>query len=133
MMKITGHNRLFNSFNVIDNCLEGNASKAIDQLRHMFAEDKSSEYSAVGAFAYHFRKMFEAKTMLEAGINPQKITNSLRLWRTRDSFFQHLRSMTQEKIGSYLQNLAATDYAIKTGQTTPRAALERLVIEMASK
>jgi len=36
-------------------------------------------------------------------------------------------------VRSYLQNLTAVDYAIKTGQTTPRVALERLVIEMASK
>ena len=131
--QLTGHNRLFNCFNVIDSCLEGKTSKAINQLRSMFAEDKSSEYTAVGAFLYHFRRLFEAKSMLEAGVNPQKITNTLRIWRIKESFFRHLRSLTLEKIGGYLKNLAGTDYAIKTGQTTPRVALEKLVIEMASK
>jgi DNA polymerase-3 subunit delta len=131
--KLTGHNRLFNCFNVIDSCLDGNTSKAVDQLRNMFAEDKSSEYTAIGAFAYHFRRMFEAKTMLQNGINTSQITKSLRVWRIKDSFFHNLQKLTLHKIGGYLQKLAATDYAIKTGQTTPRVALERLVIEMASK
>ncbi|MHC4132557.1 MAG: DNA polymerase III subunit delta [Planctomycetota bacterium] len=131
--QLTGHNRLFNCFNVIDSCLEGKTTKAVNQLRSMFAEDRSSEYTAVGAFVYHFRRLFEAKSMLESGMNPQKIAGTLRIWRAKDSFFQHLRSLTLEKIGGYLKGLAATDYAIKTGQTTPRAALERLVIEMASK
>jgi DNA polymerase-3 subunit delta len=131
--QLTGHNRLFNSFNVIDSCLDGNVSKAVDQLRNMFADDKSSEYTALGAFAYHFRRLFEAKTMMQKGMSPEKIASILRIWRVKDSFFGHLRKLQLETISSHLQNLAATDYAIKTGQTTPRAAIERLVLSLASK
>jgi DNA polymerase-3 subunit delta len=131
--QLSGHNRLFNCFDVINKCVNGETGRAVDQLRTMFAEDKSSEYTAVGAFAYHFRRMFEAKTMLQDGVNINQITSTFRVWRIKDSFFRNLKLLTFQKIGSYLQNLAATDYAIKTGQTTPRVALERLVIEMASK
>ncbi|MHC4757602.1 MAG: DNA polymerase III subunit delta [Planctomycetota bacterium] len=131
--QLTGHNRLFNSFNVIDSCLDGNAIKAVDQLRNMFADDKSSEYTALGAFAYHFRRLFEAKTMMQKGMSPEKIAGILRVWRGKDSFFGHLRKLQLETISGYLQSLAATDYAIKTGQTKPRAAIERLVLSLVSK
>jgi DNA polymerase-3 subunit delta len=131
--QLSGHNRLFNCFDVINSCLNGEIGKAVDRLRNMFAEDKSSEHTAVGAFAYHFRRMFEAKTMLLDGVNINQITSTFRVWRIKDSFFRNLQQLTLQKIGSYLQNLTAVDYAIKTGQTTPRVALERLVIEMASK
>jgi DNA polymerase-3 subunit delta len=131
--QLSGHNRLFNCFDVIDSCVNGQVGKAVNRLRNMFAEDKSSEYTAVGAFAYHFRRMFEAKTMLQEGMNTFEVTKILRVWRIKDSFFRNLQQLTLQNIGSYLQNLTAVDYAIKTGQTTPRVALERLVIEMASK
>jgi len=131
--RLTGHNRLFNCFDVINSCLDGHIGKAVERLRTMFAEDKSSEYTAVGAFAYHFRRMFQAKTMLQDGVHINQVTKIFRVWRIKDSFFRSLQQLTLEKIGGYLQKLAATDYAIKTGQTSPRVALEKLVIEMASK
>ncbi|GAI31070.1 unnamed protein product, partial [marine sediment metagenome] len=55
---LIGHNRFYNCFAVIDACLAGNTAKAVDRLRNMFAEDKSTEYTVVGAFAFHFRRMF---------------------------------------------------------------------------
>jgi DNA polymerase-3 subunit delta len=65
--QLTGHNRLFNAFAVIDAITAGDVAQAVDRLRTMFAEDKSAEYTVVGAFAFHFRRMFKAKVMLEEG------------------------------------------------------------------
>jgi DNA polymerase-3 subunit delta len=131
--QLTGHNRLFNCFDVIESCLNGETGKAVDRLRYMFAEDKSSEYTAVGAFAYHFRRMFEAKKMLRDGMNNNEVTKIFRLWKIKDSFFRNLQKLKLENIGSYLKDLTVVDYAIKTGQTSARVALERLIIEIASK
>ncbi|MFC1739298.1 DNA polymerase III subunit delta [Planctomycetota bacterium] len=131
--KLTGHNRLFNCFDVIDSCLSGDAARAAERLRAMFAEDKSAEYTAVGAFAYHLRRMFNARVMLEKGVNPGQIAAKLRIWSNKDAFFRQLRKLSLKQIGSYLQRLAATDHAIKTGRTTPASAMERLVLKLATE
>ena len=127
---LIGHNRIFSAFSVIDACLADNVARAIDRLRNMFAEDRTAEYSVVGAFAFHFRRMFNAKVLLEKGVRPDEIVNRLRIWGNKDSFFAQLRKMTLKQIGDNLQQLAATDYAIKTGRTKAEVAIEQLVLKL---
>ncbi len=129
---LIGHNRLFSAFAVIDAIIAGNAGVAIERLRGMFAADKSTEYTVVGAFAYHIRKMFDAKILLDKGVQQRQIENRLRIWGDTNAFFAHLRQMSLKQIGKYLQQLGETDYEIKTGQTQARVAMEQLVLRLAS-
>ncbi len=130
---LTGHNRLYNIFAVIDAIITGNLAKAVARLRSMFAEDSSAEYKVIGAFAFHFRRMFNAKVLLEKGVRPPDIANRLRIWGNRDSFFAQLSKLSLKQIGGYLQRLAATDYAIKTGQANAKVATEQLVLKLAAE
>jgi len=129
---VTGHNRFFNAFNVIDACLTGDTARAVERLRNMFAEDKSTEYAVVGAFAYHIRKMFDAKVMLGKDRTEKYIAERLRIWSNKNSFFRQVRNLTLKKIGAILKRLANIDYAIKTGRTTAPVAMEQLVLKLAS-
>jgi len=128
---LIGHNRIFSVFAVIDAVIAGNIAQAIYRLRTMFAEDKTAEYTVVGAFAFHFRRMFGAKVLLENGVGSAEIASRLRIWGNRDSFFAQLRKMSLKQIGSILQQLAATDYAIKTGRAKAEVATEQLVLRLA--
>jgi DNA polymerase-3 subunit delta len=128
---LIGHNRIFNTFAVIDAVIAGDITKAIYRLRSMFAEDKTAEYTVVGAFAFHFRRMFNAKVLLEKGVSSDKIANMLNIWGNRDGFFTQLRKISLKQIGNILQQLAATDYAIKTGRAKAEAAAEQLVLGLA--
>lgn len=130
---LVGHNRIFNAFTVIDAIMAGDIAQAIYRLRTMFAEDKSVEYTVVGAFAFHFRRMFGAKVLLEKGVGSAEIASRLRIWGDRDSFFAQLRKVSLKQIGSILQQLAATDYAIKTGRAKAEVAAEQLVLRLASR
>jgi len=127
---LIGHNRLFNAFAVIDATIAGNAGLAIERLRGMFAADKSAEYTVVGAFAYHIRKMFDAKILLDKGVNQRQIENRLRIWGETNTFFANLRQMSLKQVGRYLEALGETDYAIKTGQTQVQVAMEQFVLEL---
>jgi DNA polymerase-3 subunit delta len=127
---LIGHNRLFNAFAVIDAIIAGNVGVAIERLRGMFEVDKSTEYTVVGAFAYHLRKMFDAKILLDKGVNQRQIENKLRIWGNTDAFFTHLRRISLKQIGQYLQQLGETDYEIKTGQTQVQVAMEQLVLNL---
>ena len=130
---LVGHNRLFNAFSVIDAMIAGDAGVAVERLRGMFADDRSAEYTVVGAFAFHFRRLFNAKALLEKGVRRGEVERKLRIWGNKDGFFAQLRGMTLRQIGTYLQHLGETDYAIKTGRTKARVAMEQFVLQLAVK
>ena len=127
---LIGHNRLFNAFAVIDAIIAGKSGVAVERLRGMFESDKSTEYTVVGAFAYHIRRMFNAKILLDKGLRPRDIEQRLRIWGDTNAFFANLRQISLEQIGKYLQQLGETDYAIKTGRTQPKVAMEQLVLNL---
>ena len=126
---LTGHNRLFSAFAVIDASILGDSAKAIERLRRMFAEDKSAEYMVVGAFAFHFRRMFQAKAMLEKGMQARDIAGRLRIFNA-NVFFPQLRKISLQQIGAHLSRLADIDYAVKTGQAKPKVTVEQFVYDM---
>ena len=115
---------------MIDAVIEGNVAVAVERLRGMFAQDKSTEYTVIGAFAYHFHRMFDAKVLLNKGVRQKDITDKFRLWSYKDKFFTQLKKMSLKKIGGYLQRLTETDYAIKTGQTKTPVAMEQFVLQI---
>lgn len=128
---LIGHNRLYNAFAVIDAIAAGNVGQAVERLRRMFAEDRTTEYTVVGAFAFHLRRMFGAKALLEKGSRPADIAKRLRIWSNKDKFFAQLQQMSLKQIGQYLQKLGETDHAIKTGRAKPQVAMEQLVLSLA--
>jgi DNA polymerase-3 subunit delta len=127
---LVGHNRLFNAFSVIDAMIAGHAGAAVERLRGMFADDKSAEYTVIGAFAFHFRRLFNAKALLEKGHRRGDVEKKLRIWGNKDGFFAQLRGMSLKQIGACLQHLAETDYAIKTGRTKAPVAMEQFVLRL---
>jgi len=129
---LTGHNRMFNAFAVIDAMIAGNVGQAIERLRGMFAEDRSAEYTAVGAFAFHLRRMFNAKVLLEKGFVTGQILKKLGMWGDQNDFFSQVRKLGLRQIGAYLQQLAETDHAIKTGRTQTPVAMEQFVLSLAA-
>jgi len=130
---LIGHNRIFSVFAVIDACLAENAGEAVARLRNMFAEDKAAEYTVIGAFAFHFRRMFDAKVLLDKGVLPGEIIKKLRIWGNKDGFFSQVRKMSLDQIGSILQQLAAIDFKIKTGRAKAEVAIEQLVLNLPPK
>jgi DNA polymerase-3 subunit delta len=127
---LVGYNRLFNAFAIIDSCLQRKAGPAIEHLRKMFAEDKNAEYTTVGAFAYHFRRLFAAKKLLEEGYSQYEVAGKARIFYNKEAHFSLLKRLTLKQIGDQIQQLAETDYAIKRGQAQPRIAIEQLVLQM---
>ena len=127
---LIGHNRLFNVFSVINSIIAGDTGIAVERLRGMFAEDKTAEYTVIGAFAFHFRRMFKAKALLQKGLRSNEIIKQLQIWSNKEQFFIQLKKISLKQIGRYLQQLGETDYAIKTGRTKAPVAMEQLVLKL---
>jgi len=126
---LVGHNRVFGVFEVIDAMVAGQTGKALQRLRNMFAEDKNAQYTVVGAFAYHFRKMFNAKALLSQGRSIPEVTKVLRIWGKTDLFYAQIRKVSLEQLSQIIQQLASIDHQIKTGQTRGTVAIEQLVLK----
>lgn len=129
---LIGNNRLFNAFNVIDSILAGDAVDAVERLRNMFETDRSTEYTVVGAFAFHFRKLFGAKALLEKGVSSFEVTRKMNVWGNTNGFFAQVRKMTLKQIGDNIQRLAEIDYEIKTGRANAKVAIEQMVLKTAA-
>jgi DNA polymerase-3 subunit delta len=129
---LIGRNREFDAFEVIESCLQHKTGPAIERLRKMFAEDKSAEYTTIGAFAFHVRRMFTAKKLLMEGGSQYDIAGKVRIWNNKESFFTLIRRLSLKQIGDQLCRLAETDYAIKRGQAQPRIAIEQFVLQLAA-
>jgi DNA polymerase III delta subunit len=96
----------------------------------IFAEDKSAEYTIVGAFAYYFRKMFDAKVLLSRRMSASQVAGKLRIWKNKREFFNAIGNLSLKQIGEYISGLAETDYRIKTGRARPQTAIEQLVFDV---
>ena len=129
---LIGRNREFDAFEVIESCLQRKTGPAIERLRKMFAEDKSAEYTTIGAFAFHIRRMFAAKKLLLEGHSQYDVAGKLRIWNNKESLFAQLKRLSLKQIGDQIQQLAETDYAIKRGQAQPRIAIEQFVLQLAA-
>ena len=126
---LIGHNRMFGAFAVIDAMAAGDIAGAMIKLRNMFGTDKNAPYTIVGAFAYHFRKMFNAKILQQKRIAQAQIVIQLGIWSNSQGFFRQLNAMSLERIALVLRGLAKTDYLIKTGQASAQTAIEQLVLK----
>ncbi|MCK4999856.1 MAG: DNA polymerase III subunit delta [Anaerohalosphaera sp.] len=127
---LVGHNRMFNVFAVIDSLTTGDVGSAVEKLRNMFASDKSAEFSAVGAFAFHFRRMFRAKALLQKGTNRSQVAKQLRIWGNEAAFFAQVGKLSLARIGAVIGELARIDHGMKTGGMTGKVAIEQLIFKL---
>jgi DNA polymerase III subunit delta len=125
---VTGHNRLFDAFEVFDKAFAGNSAEATELFRDMLAKDKSAEYTVVGAFIFQVRRLFDAKVMLGRGAAIKDIIDRLRIFGDSGSFFSRLKKMSLEQTGALLEQLGRIDYQVKTGQATIEAEMEKFIL-----
>ncbi|MDD5011050.1 MAG: DNA polymerase III subunit delta [Phycisphaerae bacterium] len=130
--ELVGRNRVFGAFEVIDSMTAGDTGRALERLRMMFGADKDAEYTVVGAFAWHFRRMFTASAMLKKN-NPDEVARKLRIFWNQKQFFDVVKKMTLKRIGDCLRRLAEIDYQTKTGGATAQTAIESMIVELAAK
>lgn len=131
--ELTANNREFDIFGVIDAMTAGDSEKSISKLRRMYASNKSAEFTSVGGFAFHFRRMFNAKVLQNKRMPAQQIANTLRIFGDRNNYFNQLTRWSLPQISKVIQALARIDFESKTGQTNIPTAIEQLVLKVSIK
>jgi DNA polymerase-3 subunit delta len=130
--ELVGRNRVFDAFEVIDSMMAGDTGRALEQLRVMFGADKEAEYKVVGAFAWHFRRMFSAAALMQKGERQDMAARKLNIKWNQQEFFNIIKKTGLKRIGDLLRQLAEIDYQIKTGKATAQTAIESMIVELAA-
>jgi DNA polymerase-3 subunit delta len=131
--ELVGGSRADGAFEVIDAIFEKPPQKVFQKLRNMFGQDADTQYTVIGAFAYHFRKMFLAKALLAKGVAAGQAAKQAGVFGNRQSqFFAQLQRFSLSQLGRILLRLGEMDYEIKTGRTTAPSAMERLIVQIIS-
>jgi DNA polymerase-3 subunit delta len=127
-----GQNRMFDAFEVIDALMVQKTEEALRRLRNLFETDKSAEYTVIGAFAYHFRRLFSARALLDKGQPQSVVAKRLGIWDWMGGrFFAQVHMVSLEQLGRILAQLGQIDHMMKTGKTTAPSSMERLVVQVA--
>ena len=131
--KLTGNNRQHNVFSVIDAMSEQNTARALSQLDQMLRQDRDAQFKAVGAFGWHFRKLYKGRIMLDRGIDARTMVKQIGVWSGIDVFIRQVKRLKIEQVGRLLRELGRIDYQSKTGGSTVRSGLEKLIIEFCTR
>jgi DNA polymerase III delta subunit len=86
----------------------------------------------VGAFAYHFRRLFRAKALISKGVSPQQAASKTGVRYKQNEFLQQVGRLSLVQIGGVLAELGRIDFGMKTGHSTASIAIERLIIKVFS-
>ncbi len=129
IQSLVGNNRQFNVFHVIDAMTAGDVAASLARLHQMLQQDRSAEFTAVGAFAWHFRRLYNARILLEQKIPDRDILKEVRIWAQQDLFLRQVRRLTLPQAGNIIKSLMEIDLASKSGGPSAGAALERLIVQ----
>lgn len=129
---LIGQNRMFDAFGVIDAVSAGQMGAAIGRLRAMFEADRDTEYTVVGAFGYHFRRLFRAKALMLRGDSSSQAALKAGVRFKKDEFLRQAGRFSLPQLGEILAELGRIDFGMKTGQTTASVAMERLILRIFS-
>lgn len=127
---VVGHNRQHNVFSVIEAVTVGDRAEALDRLDQMLNQDRNAEFTAVGAFAWHFRRLYSARLLMDKGVGASGIIKQVGIWKQTDAFVRQVRQMQIKQIAMALRRLMEVDFASKTGGGTVRAGLEKLILSL---
>jgi len=126
---LVGNNRHYDVFNVIDALTQSDIGRDLERLDRMLSQDRNAEYSAVGAFAWYFRRLYHARLMLDRGAPSAAVIKQLRVWSQPDQFIRQAQRMNISRLAQALKGLMNIDFSSKTGGGSVKSGLEKFIVQ----
>ena len=126
---LVGNNRQYDAFNVIDAISNSDPALALELLDQMLNKNREAEFSVVGAFAWYFRKLYNARVLYAKRTPPMEIIRAVGVWNNKEPFLRLVSKISGKDVASALQRLADIDYASKSGGGSVKAGLEKFIVE----
>lgn len=126
---LVGQNRQYNAFAVIDSLTRGRLDSALGQLQRMLSQDRQAQFQVVGAFAWHFRRLYQGRIWQEQGRTDQQIVRALPVWSQQEAFMRQVRSLSLADLAGCLRRLSRIDWLSKTGGGAVQIGLETFIVD----
>ena len=129
------NSREISNFDLTDQVLAGNKKRALQVLKKIL-DDGAEPLMLLGLIAYNFRRLLQAKELMNQGRERTEVASVMRLHPSNQrDFLETARRSKTEKFSHILQRIAETDLAIKTskgggGNVGSRLQIEILVCEL---
>lgn len=127
--QLVGATRAEKVFGIADAIADRDAARALELWDQVLATDRDAPYRAVGGLAFSFRRMVEARRLLDGGASPLNIRQQLGMYADADRLARRLRRFSPRQWRGFLVKLLDIDVASKTGLGTVRLAVEKLIVE----
>lgn len=128
--KLVPNSREISNFDLTDNLLAGNKSKALQVLRKVL-DDGAEPLMLLGLIANNFHRLFLAKELMNQGVERREVARIMKLPPFKqEEFLATARRADAKRLSRIMRRIADTDLAVKTSKATPRLQIEMLVCEL---
>lgn len=131
MMSLISNSSRYTVFNLVDKCLEGNASSAMRTLQGLKSEGVESTL-ILWALSREIRTLHKLQFAQQQGQHLNQAMRSERIFESRQRLFQQaLNRLSLKKLEAMLRKSRAVDQSIKGIQKdSPWMLLEQLVLQL---
>lgn len=128
--KLVPNSREISNFDLTDNLLAGNKSKALQVLKKVL-DDGAEPLMLLGLIANNFHRLFLAKELMDQGVERREVARIMKLPPFKqEEFLATARRADAGRLSRIMRRIADTDLAVKTSKATPRLQIEMLVCEL---
>lgn len=131
------NSREISNFDLTDSLLSKNKTRSLQILKKIL-DDGAEPLMILGLVASNFRRLFQAKELMQNGVERREVAKIMRLpYSKQEDFLATARRTETVKLTRIMKRLAETDLAIKTsigggGTAGSRLQIEMLVCELAN-
>lgn len=130
MKTVVGDFREYSSFDLAAALGQKNRDRALLILSRLLQEGEQP-VGLLGAIAWNFRRLLQAKSMEGAGLGPDEIVKKLRIiFHQAGQFKEQMRRYRQDELRDALGVLLAADRALKSSGLNGKLVLERMILRL---
>ena len=130
--ELVGASRVEKVFGITDCIARRDAKGALEIWGQVIATDRDAPYRAIGGLAYGFRKLAEAKRLVNQGISPADAGRRLAIWSDPASLRRQLDRFSLPQWQGHLVRLLQLDVGAKTGLERVDMAVEKFIVTLCS-
>jgi len=129
---LVGHQKEEQVWDILAAIGEGDTRKALTQWEEVWQTDRTAEMRAIAGIAITVRRLLKAKRTEEAGASTGELMRELWI-RDEQQLRRQLSAFTTADVEEMLSQLLAADVAAKTGMTSVRTSIERIILDMSRR
>ncbi len=128
--ELVGASRAEVVFKIADAVCDGDAQRALILWDQLVARERDAEYRAVGGLTYSFRRLAEAKRLVEQGMPVFDVARRFGPFTDASRLGRQLQRFTLVEWEDLLTRLLEIDLGAKTGLAAPQEAIEKLIVSL---